>query len=445
MARTISFVSLGCAKNQVNTEQMLYLLREAGYDVTPEPDGSDLCLVNTCGFIDSAASEAIDRILELAQLKAAGRLGKILVAGCLTQRYGRQILAELPEVDGLVGCGSFFEIVPAVQAMLDGRQEVRLGDIDAPIPEVPRILTTPPWFAYLKIAEGCDNRCSYCVIPSLRGRYRSRPMPELLQEARELAQAGVKELIVVAQDTSRYGLDLYGERRLAQLLGELAKIDGLRWIRLHYLYPDEIPDELIDVIAREEKILKYLDIPIQHVNDGILRAMNRRGDRAFLEDLFARLRARIPGLVVRTSLITGLPGEGEDEFAELCGFLRAQKLERVGCFAFSPQEGTPAAQMPHPDESVAVQRAEHVSELQSRIMDEFNASRFGRLETVLCEGYDEGSGRFFGRSYAESPEIDGNIWFTAPAPVAPGSFVPVRILGEQDGELTGEMQDDNGK
>ena len=445
MAQTVGFVSLGCAKNQVNTEQMIYLLQQAGYEILPGPDGADVAVVNTCGFIDSAKSEAIDQILQLAALKEAGRLGKILVAGCLSQRYGQEILEQLPEVDGILGCGSYFEIVPAVEQVLAGQTPVRLADIDAELPEVPRVLTTPDWFAYLKIAEGCDNRCSYCVIPSLRGHYRSREMEVLLDEARELAAAGVKELIVVAQDTSRYGLDLYGERRLPELLRALCGIEGFRWIRLHYLYPDEISDELIDVIAGEEKIVKYLDIPIQHVNDGILRAMNRRGDRKYLEALLTKLRAKIPGLVLRTSLIAGLPGEGEEEFSELCDFLRAQKLERVGCFAFSPEEGTPAAAMQYPDESVAQARAERVGELQSRIMDEFNASRFGTVETVLCEGYDAETGRWFGRSYSESPEIDGNIWFTSEEEIRPGTFVQVRITGAEDGELTGEMEDDDGK
>ena len=438
MAASVGFVSLGCAKNQVNTEQMIYLLRQAGYSILPDPDGADVAVVNTCGFIDSAKSEAIDNILQLAELKKAGRLGKILVTGCLSQRYQQEILEELPEVDGLLGTGSYYDIVPAVEQVLSGAKPVYLESIDAEIPEVSRVLTTPEWYAYLKIAEGCDNRCCFCVIPQLRGHYRSRTMEDLLEEAEGLAAAGVKELIVVAQDTSRYGIDLYGERRLPELLKKLCQIEGFQWVRVHYIYPDEITDELIDVIASEKKIVKYLDIPIQHVNDRILKTMNRRGDRAYLEVLLQKLRSRIPGLVMRTSLIAGLPGEGEAEFEELCTFLREYRMERVGCFAFSPEEGTPAAKMEYPPTEVAVERAEFIAELQSRIMDDFNASRFGTQESVLCEGYDEERGVYFGRSYSESPDIDGRIYFTSDEPVRPGSFVTVEITGAEDGELVGE-------
>ena len=441
MATKVGFVSLGCAKNQVNAEQMIYLLSQSGHIILPDPDGADVAVVNTCGFIDSAKSEAIDHILALAELKAAGRLSKIIVTGCLSQRYGEQILDEMPEVDGVLGCGSYWSIIPAVERVMAGERVLLMEDIEEPIPEVKRILTTPEWFAYLKVAEGCDNRCSYCVIPSLRGHYRSRTMEDLLEEARDLAASGVKELIVVAQDSSRYGIDLYGERRLPELLRELCKIDGFRWVRVHYLYPDEITDELIDVIASEEKIFNYLDIPIQHVNDEILKRMNRRGDKAFLSALLNKLRERIPGLVLRTSLIAGLPGEGEEEFEELCAFLREHKLERVGCFAFSPEEGTPAAAMEYPDTAVAVQRAEFVSELQSRIMDNFNDSRVDTWETVLCEGYDPERNLYYGRSYSESPDIDGCIWFASEEPVAPGSFVDVYVTDAVDGELIGETEE----
>lgn len=441
MATKVGFVSLGCAKNQVNAEQMIYLLSQSGHIILPDPDGADVAVVNTCGFIDSAKSEAIDHILALAELKAEGRLGKIIVTGCLSQRYGQQILDEMPEVDGVLGCGSYFSIIPAVERVMAGERVLLMEDIEEPIPEVKRVLTTPEWFAYLKVAEGCDNRCSYCVIPSLRGHYRSRTMEDLLEEARDLAAAGVKELIVVAQDSSRYGIDLYGERRLPELLRELCKIDGFRWVRVHYLYPDEITDELIEVIASEEKIVKYLDIPIQHVNDEILKRMNRRGDKAFLSELLNKLRAKIPGLVLRTSLIAGLPGEGEEEFEELCAFLREHKLERVGCFAFSPEEGTPAAMMEYPDTAIAVQRAEFVSELQSRIMDAFNDSRVDTWETVLCEGYDPERELYYGRSYSESPDIDGCIWFASQQTVAPGSFVDVYVTDAVDGELMGETEE----
>lgn len=437
MANTVGFVSLGCAKNQVNTEQMIYLLSEAGYTVSEVPDMVDLAVVNTCGFIDSAKSEAIDHILMLAQAKSEGRVGKILVTGCLSQRYQEEILQEMPEVDGILGTGSYNDIVEAANRVLEGERVQMFGDINAVLNEPRRVLTTPQYFAYLRIAEGCDNHCAYCIIPKLRGRYRSRPMEELLEEAKELAASGVKELIVIAQDTSRYGIDLYGERRLAGLLRELCKIDGFIWIRVHYLYPDEMSDELIDVLATEPKIVKYLDIPIQHVNDGILKRMNRRGTKAYLDDLFTKLRARIPGLVLRTSLIAGLPGEDEAAFEELCQFLKRHRLERVGAFVFSPEEGTAAAKMDYPATEVAQQRAEFLAELESRIIDGYNDEKLGSREKVLCEGYDAENEAYYGRSFAESPDIDGKIWFTSDQPVEPGEFVTVELDGVLDGELTG--------
>ena len=434
----VGFISLGCAKNQVDCEQMMYLAREAGFEVLPGVEGADVAVINTCGFIDSAKSEAIDNILATAQLKEAGLVGKILVTGCLSQRYKNQIREEMPEVDGVLGTGSYGEIVMALNELLEGQTVSRFGGLNAPQMEVGRVLTTPEHYSYIKIAEGCDNRCAYCVIPSLRGRYRSRPMDDVLYEARILAQNGTKELIVVAQDTSRYGTDLNdGMSLLPELLRELCRIDGLHWIRIHYLYPDEITDELIDVIASEPKIVKYLDIPIQHVNDAILERMNRRGNGAYLEKLFPMLRERIPGVVMRTSIITGLPGEGEAEFEQLCDFLKRHKLERVGAFAFSPEEGTPAAKMDYPPTEVAIQRAEMLAELQSRIMDAYNERQIGRTLEVLCDGYDPDEDVYFGRTYADSPEIDGRVWFAAESPVKVGDFVMVQIDGVEDGELTG--------
>ena len=442
MSHTVGMISLGCAKNQVNAEQMLYLLRQAGFEILPDPDGAELVIINTCGFIDSAKSEAIDNILAMGALKQAGRVGKILVTGCLAQRYQQEILEQMPEVDGILGTGSYYDIVNAVNQLLSGHAYQRFDDINAPVDETGRILTTPEYYAYLKIAEGCDNHCAYCVIPLLRGKYRSRKMEDLLAEARALAADGVKELIVVAQDTSRYGIDLYGERRLAELLRELCKIDGFVWIRVHYLYPDELSDELIEVLATEPKIVKYLDIPIQHINDTILRRMNRRGNSAYLKTLLTRLRSEIPGLVLRTSLITGLPGEGEAEFEELCAFLREYRLERVGAFAFSPEEGTRAAEMEHPDSEIAQQRAEIVAELQSRIMDDYNESRLGETMQVLCEGYDPDEESYYGRTYADSPDIDGKIWFTASKHIKTGSFAQIRVIDTYDGELVGILEED---
>ena len=442
MIQSIGMISLGCAKNQVDAEQMLFLLQQAGYLIQPSPEGADVVIVNTCGFIDSAKSEAIDNILAMAQLKAEGKVGKILVTGCLAQRYQEEILKELPEVDGILGTGSYYDITAAVKQVLAGETPCQFDSIDAPVRECGRILTTPQHYAYLKIGEGCDNHCAYCVIPSLRGRYRSRPMEKLLDEAKALAADGVKELIVVAQDTSRYGLDLYGERRLAQLLRELCRIDGIHWVRVHYLYPDEMSDELIDVLASEEKIVKYLDIPIQHINNDILRRMNRRGNSEYLKELLQKLRSRIPSLVLRTSLITGLPGEGEAEFEELCAFLREFRLERVGAFAFSPEEGTRAAEMEHPDAEIARARADLVAELQSRIMDDWNDAREGETLEVLCEGYDADEDAYFGRTYADSPDIDGKLWFTASRDVAVGEFVNVVVTGTYDGELVGILEED---
>ena len=438
----IGFISLGCAKNQVDCERMMYRVQEAGYDVQADVVGSDVVVINTCGFIDSAKTEAIEHILQMAQLKEQGLVGKILVTGCLSQRYQQQILEELPEVDGVLGTGSYTEIVPAIDALLQGKSVSDFGSIDAPELETGRILTTPEHYAYIKIAEGCDNRCAYCIIPYLRGKFRSRSMDDVLYEARLLADNGVKELIVVAQDTSRYGTDFPEHTRLLpELLRQLCRIEGFDWIRIHYVYPDEIDDELIDVIASEKKIVKYLDIPIQHCNDQVLKLMNRRGDGAFLRQLFAKLRSRIPGLVLRTSVITGLPGEGDAEFAELCEFLKEMRLERVGAFPFSPEEGTPAADMEYPDHDVAIQRAQMIEAIQSRIMDDYNESIIGQTLQVLVDGYDEDFEQFYGRTFADSPEIDGRVWIASEEALAEGEFVTVCIDSVIDGDLSGYLME----
>ena len=438
MAYNVAFISLGCAKNQVNCEQMMAAAQAAGNTVQAGPEGADVVVVNTCGFLASACEEAIENILEMAELKKAGKVKKILVSGCMAQRYQKDVLRELPEVDGILGTGSYGDIAAAIdEVMGKGLRPCYLGNVSTAEQGGARILSTPPWYAYLRIAEGCDNRCAYCVIPALRGKYRSRPMAELLDEAAELASAGVKELIVIAQDITRYGTDLNGEHQLAQLLRELCKLD-FHWIRLHYLYPDEVTEELIDTVAREEKIVPYLDIPIQHCNDGILKAMNRRDSKAELLELFSKLRERIPGLVLRTSLITGLPGEGEEELAELCDFLREVRIERAGVFPFSPEDGTKAAKMEHVDFEEAQRRAEIVVDVQSDIIDAYNESVLGSVREILCEGFDPQAQMFYGRSYAESPDIDGRVWFTAEEEVPAGTFVSVRLTGTMDGELTGE-------
>ena len=434
----IGFISLGCAKNQVDCERMMYRVREAGHNVQEDVAGCDVVVINTCGFIDSAKAEAIDYILAAAAMKQEGLVGKILVTGCLSQRYQQEIFQEMPEVDGILGTGSYTQIVPAIEALLDGGTVSDFGSIDAPEEETGRVLTTPEHYAFLKIAEGCDNHCAYCIIPKLRGKYRSRPMDDIFYEARLLADAGVKELIVVAQDTSRYGTDLPGHKRLLpQLLTQLCQIEGIHWVRVHYVYPDEIDDDFIDVMANEPKIVKYLDIPIQHCNSHILKLMNRRGDGPFLLALIEKLRSRIPGLVIRTSLITGLPGEGEAEFEELCQFLRQVRLERVGAFPFSPEEGTEAAKMDFVDSDTAMERAQMVEMIQSAIMDDYNAALQGKTLEVLVDGYDEEQEQFFGRTYADSPDIDGRVWLASEEPLREGSFVTVKIDGCVDGDLTG--------
>ena len=430
MKKSIALISLGCAKNLVNSEQMLYLLDEAGYALSPDPEGCDAVIINTCGFIDAAKSEAIDTILQMAELKAAGKLGKIIVTGCLPERYRDDIRAELPEIDAILGVGSFPDIVSALDEAFAGNSVEYFGDKNAPVDELPRVVSTGPAWAYLKIAEGCDNFCAFCAIPYIRGRYRSRSMTNILEEARSLAEHGVKELIVIAQDITKYGTDLYGKRSLAELCSKLSEIDGIEWIRLHYTYPDQFDDELIDEIASNDKIVKYLDIPIQHINDGILRAMNRHGTSDDIRRLFKDLRQRIPGLVLRTSIIAGLPGEGEAEFEELCEFLREAKIERAGVFPFSPEEGTRAAKMEHVDFETAQRRAELIMQLQSEIMEEFCRSQVGKTLRVLCEGYDEEQKMFFGRSYADSPDIDGLVFFDGAG--CEGNIVDVKIIAITD-------------
>ena len=437
MDRKISLISLGCAKNLVNSEQMLYLLSEAGYTLVPEPDGADAVIINTCGFIDAAKSEAIDTVLEMAELKKAGKLGKIIVTGCLAERYQDTVMQELPEIDAVLGVGSFGDIVEAVTKALNNESVLSFGDKNAPVEETPRVVSTGPSWAYLRIAEGCNNFCAFCAIPYIRGRYRSREIENVVEEARELAEHGVKELIVIAQDITRYGTDLYGKRCLAELCRRLAEIDGVEWIRLHYLYPDQFDDELIDEIASNEKIVKYLDIPIQHINNDILKSMNRRGTGDDIRKLFKELRERIPGVVLRTSLISGLPGEGDAEFEELCSFLREAKIERAGVFPFSPEEGTPAAKMPHVDAEEAQRRADLIMEIQAGVMDEFNASLIGKALEVLCLDYDEDTQMWVGRSCYDSPDIDGLVFFDGDG--VEGNIVYVNITAvDDDGNLIGE-------
>lgn len=438
MKEKIALISLGCPKNLINSEQMLGLLDDAGYELLPDPDGADAVIINTCGFIDSAKSEAIETILDMAALKAEGRLGKIVVTGCLTERYKEEIPKELPEIDAVMGTNNYGDIVELMAKVFGGDFHASFGDISAPIEETGRIVTTGPGWAYIQIAEGCDNRCAYCVIPSLRGKYRSRSMEDIVSEAEALAQSGIRELVLIAQDVTHYGRDLYGRLVLPELLTRLAGIDGVDWVRMHYLYPSELTDELIETIATQPKLLNYFDIPMQHINDGILKLMRRRSTGTQIRALLGRIRARIPDAVIRTSLITGLPGEGEAEFEELSAFLREEKLQRAGVFSFSPEEGTPAAEMEHVDKETADYRAELLRQIQDEVMRRYEESRVGKTIQVLCEGFDEDELLFYGRSEAEAPDVDGRILFAGDA--EPGYIYRVRIKGLLNDEPFGEIE-----
>ncbi len=444
MPTKIGMVSLGCPKNQVDAEMMLYTLRDAGFELSQDPALADAVIINTCGFIESAKQEAIEETMEYIALKKEGRIKKIILTGCLAERYRDEIREEMPEVDAVVGIGSNKDIVSIVREVFEDRICCRYGEkCDLPL-EGGRILSTLPFYAYLKIAEGCDNRCSYCAIPNIRGPFRSRPMESLLEEAKGLAEKGVKELVVVAQDPTKYGKDLYGEYKIAQLLQELAKIDGFRWIRLLYAYPEKITEELLDVMAKEPKIAKYLDLPIQHCNQDVLRAMRRPGNREQLEALIAHIREKIPGVTLRTTLIAGFPGETEEQFAELCEFVKSVRFDRLGCFAYSQEEGTPAGEMENQiDEETKAERARIVTEEQMNIMAEKNEEMIGKELLCVVEGYDRWGECFFGRSEADAPDIDGKVFFTSENKLAVGQFVRVKIEDTMDLDLMGVVIDEH--
>ena len=436
-AKKIGMISLGCAKNLVNSEQMMFLLKSAGYKVTGDTSDVDAVVLNTCGFIESAKEEAIESVLELGKAKEEGRVKKLIVAGCLPQRYKDEILSELPEIDAVVGTGSFEDIVDAVKSVFTDDKKVSFfDDISAAISETDRIITTSAAWAYIKVAEGCDNHCAFCIIPNIRGKFRSRPMENIISEAEKLAERGVKELILVAQDVTRYGTDIYGESKLVDLLDNMSKIEKIQWLRLHYLYPDEITENLIEAIAGNDKILKYMDIPIQHINNDILRNMNRRGTGDEIRALFSSLREKIDGVVLRTSVITGLPGEGEEEFTQLAEFLLDAKIERAGVFRYSPEEGTKAAKMERPPQHESKRRAELLENIQMQIMDNFAQSRIGQITKILVEGYE--NGRFYGRTYAESPDIDGYVTIIG-KDIAHGAFYNIRIISVEDGQPLGRI------
>jgi ribosomal protein S12 methylthiotransferase len=435
----VGIVSLGCSKNLVDSERILARLR-GNYELVADAALADVAIINTCGFIKSAKEEAIETILEFAKLKEEGRIKKLIITGCLAQRYKDELAAEFPEADAVVGLGSEERISEIVYDTLKGAKGTFCGDIENLPLSGERVIGTLPFMSYLKIAEGCDNRCTYCAIPSIRGRFRSVPEEELLKEAAILAENGVTELSIIAQDITRYGEDLYGERTLPRLLKKLCEIEGLHWIRLLYAYPDKITDELIDVIASEPKIVKYIDIPIQHCDSEILRKMNRPGDESSLTALINKLREKIPGIVLRTTVIVGFPGETEEQFNALCEFIKKSRFERLGCFAYSEEEGTPAADFPDQiPEDERLRRADTVSELQSIIMAEQNEPLVGKNFEVLVEGYDRYGEVFFGRSYMDATDIDGKI-FIRKSENNPkiGEYINVKIDDLLDIDLIGE-------
>ena len=440
MPYSVGLVNLGCAKNQVDGEIMLATLRKAGYIIRDDASLADIALVNTCGFITAAKQESINEILELTKLKAEGKIKAIIVTGCLAERYREQVMKEIPEVDAVAGIGADSDIVSVVKEAVGGRRE-QLFPEKTKLPLCgERVLLTPSWSVYLKIAEGCNNRCSYCAIPMIRGRYRSRTLENIVEEAECLAKNGARELILIAQDTTCYGIDLYGKYMLPELLHRLCKIPGIEWIRVLYAYPETITDELLYTIAGEEKVVPYIDLPLQHCNGEILRSMRRGGDRRTLDALIRRMRREVPGLVLRTTLIAGYPGETPEQFDELCSFVRETRFERLGCFAYSQEEGTAAAAFPGQiDEEEKQRRAETIMELQMNIMQEQGEAMAGHTLRVLTEGFDRFADCWFGRSYMDSPDVDGKIYFQAKGekPV-PGRFVNVRITDCIDGDLTGE-------
>ncbi len=439
MAIKVSMISLGCSKNQVDAEHLLADLAQHGMTLVSDVSESDVVIINTCGFIQSAKEEAIENILEMAALKKEGTIKGIVVTGCLAERYRDEIVNEMEEVDVVLGIGSNHKICEAVESAYENNRMTSYGEKEALSLSGERVLTTLPYYSYLKIAEGCDNCCTYCAIPQIRGRFRSRPMEELIEEAKWLAGEGVKELVVVAQDTTRYGEDLYGEFKLAELLKELCKIDGIRWIRTLYCYPDKITDELIDAIATEKKLVKYLDIPIQHCEERVLRNMNRPMNREELTALMNKLRERIPGITLRTTVMVGFPGETEEEFTSLSEFIGEMQFDRLGCFAYSAEEDTVAADMPDQiDEDVKKRREEIIMTQQSIIMEQLNAEKIG--ERILCvvEGFDRYGDCYFGRTEADAPDVDGKIFFTSEDALKMGEFVKVRVDEVMDYDLVGE-------
>ncbi|MDR1565522.1 MAG: 30S ribosomal protein S12 methylthiotransferase RimO [Oscillospiraceae bacterium] len=435
----IGMISLGCPKNQVDAEILLSLLNQAGHELVEDIAYSDAAIVNTCGFIESAKQESIEEILELAKLKAEGRIKAIIVTGCLAERYREELAAELPEIDVVVGLGGNSRIVEAVEIALGGQRAEIYGEKSEFSLEGKRVQTTPQYYSYLRIADGCDNRCTYCAIPLIRGGFRSRSMENVLEEAQILANRGVKELNIIAQDVTRYGDDLYGELKLPELLQNICKIEGIEWIRLLYCYPDRVTDELLEVMASEPKIVKYMDLPLQHVNGEILTAMNRSGDFAGLSALIAKIRAKVPQIVLRTTFIVGFPNESEEHFEELLTFIAESKFERLGCFVYSPEEGTPAAEFANQvPRELAERRQELVMDVQSLNVDGFNQSLTDKALEVLVEDYDRIAEMWYGRTKYDAPEVDCKVFFTAKVRPKRGSIINVKIVDYMDCDLIGE-------
>lgn len=442
MNERIGIVSLGCAKNQVDAEMMLFTLKQSGYKIVADPAMADVVIVNTCGFIESAKQESIDEIIELGKLKAEGKIKRIIVTGCLAERYQHMVKEQLYEVDAVLGIGANEDIAEVVKKSLEGEQtELYPDKLCLPL-NGGRIQSTPPHYAYLKLGDGCDNRCTYCAIPLIRGKFRSRTIESVIEEAKQLVAGGVKELILIAQDTTRYGIDLYGELVLPKLLDALCEIEDLKWIRLLYCYPDEITDELIDCMARQEKVLNYIDVPLQHCSNRVLKAMNRRGTKETIVDVINKLRNKIPDIVLRTTFICGFPGETEEEFTELAEFVKETKFQRLGCFVYSQEEDTPASEFENQiDDEVKQRRAEIIMEQQMQIMEEYCQSLNGKTIEVVCEGYDRYAECYFGRSMADSPDVDGKVFFNVIGDRKPavGEFVKVEIDDFLDCDPIGTM------
>lgn len=441
MSYTIGLISLGCPKNQVDAEMMLASLENAGFQIVDYVDGADAVIINTCGFIDDAKKEAIENILDMGELKKEGIIKKVIVTGCLAERYHGEILNEMPEIDAVIGIGANGDIADICKRVIEGESISVFPEKENLPLDGQRLLTTPEHWAYIKIAEGCSNRCSYCAIPDIRGNFRSRPMESIIEEARQLAITGIKELVVVAQDTTRYGEDLYGELKLPELLNQMCEIDGIEWIRLLYCYPERITDELLNTIAEQEKIVHYLDLPIQHADDKILKAMNRKSTNESLYVVLEKIKEKVPDMAIRTTVMTGFPGEDEEAFNNLAEFVVNGKFTHLGCFTFSPQENTPAAKMDYQvAEKLKMHRAELIMEQQMTIVERNNSEKIGSVLKVIVEGYDGYTDTYYGRSYMDAPEIDGSIFFTSDENLNDGDFVNVEVLGISDTyDLLGEM------